>query len=61
MSEFLWNGTPVPKVLKRSKRQLILSQVFILYEMRQTIMELARKGIWYYNKIAQVAGNINCE
>lgn len=29
--------------------------------MRQTIMELARKGIQIYNKITQVADNINCE
>lgn len=29
--------------------------------MRQTIMELARKGIYFYNKITQVADNINCE
>lgn len=61
VSESLWNGAGVPKVLKGNERQLVLDQVFILYEMRQTIIELSRKGIQFYNKITQVADNINCE
>ena len=56
-SKSLGSGTSVPKGLKGNKRPVILSQVFILYEMmwKEADNYGIRKEIYFYKKITQAA------